>query len=400
MSRGTKKKQGFMQQQISKMKNSAVATTLRSWTDRLLRFWSLRVIPFADKLVLPGSAGVSLLQIVRHFSNRELWISAKSLAFSFLMALPPLLIFFFSLIPYFPIEGIQNELLLQLSTILPAGLFDRVSDTITDVMSHKHSSLLSIGFITSVILAANGLHGLLQSFNSVSHSIEWRSFVRRYALCLLLVLILYVMVVVILSLLIGYKFLVQLLLSQNIMAESALSFFAFSLGRWIILVFLTLLTLSLVYYLAPVKKQRIGFLSIGSLVSTLLIFGLSWAFQVYLNNFNNYNLLYGSIGTLLVLMVWIYANCVVILSGYAVNIAIVESREMGDAPRRHQQRRRRSRQRSMAIRPHYVLRTDNQAGRQPAGSNLYHSPSGISKYTPEIGIHIARKRDDNQSNKE
>ena len=376
-----KNKNSFIYRTNERIRNSSAARAVRSWVEILLRFWSLRVIPFADKLVLPGSAGVSLLQIVRHFSNRELWISAKSLAFSFLLALPPLLIFFFSLIPYFPIEGLQNELLLQLSTILPAGLFDRVSDTITDVMSHKHSSLLSIGFITSILLAANGLHGLLQSFNSVSHSIEWRSVVRRYALCLMLVIVLYVLVVVILSLLIGYKFLIQFLLSKNIMAKSALSFFAFSLGRWIILVLLTLMTLSLVYYVAPVRKQRISFFSIGSIVATLLIFGLSWAFQVYLNNFNRYNLLYGSIGTLLVLMVWIYANCVVILSGYAVNIAIVESRETGDAPQLH--RRRRSRHRSLSQRPHYVLRTDNPSGRQPSGSHLYHSPSGISKYTPQ-----------------
>ncbi len=382
MSRKTKKKNSLLQPLVCGLKNTAFVSRLRLWVDGLLRFWSLRVIPFADRLVLPGSAGVSLLQIVRHFSNRELWISAKSLSYSFLMALPPLLIFFFSLIPYFPIEGIQNELLFQLGTILPAGLFDRVSVTITDVMSHKHSSLLSIGFITSVILAANGLHGLLQSFNSVSHSIEWRSFVRRYALCLLLVLLLFVLVVVILSLLIGYKFLIQYLLSRNIMSQSALSLFAFNLGRWCILVILTLFTLSLLYYLAPVKKQRIGFFSIGSLVSTLLIFGLSWAFQVYLNNFNSYNLLYGSIGTLLVLMLWIYANCIVILSGYAVNIAVVESCNAGDLMQL--QRRRRS-HRVHSVRTHFALLTDNPMGRQPAGSHLYHSPSGISKFVAAKG---------------
>ena len=359
-----------------KLKDSRLGVwTYRRYEDAL-RFWSLRVVPFANKLVLPGCAGVPLVHILGHFSNRDLWQSAKALAFSFLMAPPPLLIFFFTLIPYLPIEGIQNELLTQLSTILPGGIYDRIAPTINDVMGHKHSSLLSIGFISSIILAANGIHGLLQSFNSVSHSIEWRSLVHRYLLCLLLVIILYVLVVAILSLLIGYKFFIQFMISRNFMAETKLSLFAFSLGRWLLLVFLTLLTLSLVYYLAPVKKQRINFLSIGSVISTLMIFGLSWAFQVYINNFNNYNILYGSIGTLLVLMLWIYANCVVILAGYAVNIAIADSREVGYTPSRS---RRKEKLRRLMERPHYSLSTENCDRRQPRGTNVYYSPSGVAK---------------------
>lgn len=324
-----------------------------------------------------------MVQVFKHLSDRDLWQGAKALAFSFLMAMPPLLIFFFTLIPYMPIEGIQSELLLQLSLILPSGFFDRVSSTITDVMSHKHSSLLSIGFATSIILAANGIHGLLQSFNSVSKSIEWRSLIHRYLLCLLLVIILAILVVAILALLIGYKFIIQLMINQNFIAETKLSLFAFSLGRWLLLVFLTLVTLSLIYYLAPVKKQRINFLSIGSVISTLTIFGLSWAFQVYINNFNNYNILYGSIGTLLVLMLWVYANCVAILLGYSINIAIADVREEKYTPSR---KHRREQKRTLKERtPHFTLRTDNPNSRQPRGSNIYHSPSGVGKWRAEKG---------------
>lgn len=360
------------------LKNSTLGVWIYRRYQMILRIWSLRMVPFANKIVLPGCSGVPMVQVFKHLSDRDLWQGAKALAFSFLMALPPLLIFFFTLIPYMPIEGIQTELLNQLALILPAGLFERVSVTITDVMSHKHSSLLSIGFATSMILAANGIHGLLQSFNSVSKSIEWRSLIHRYMLCLVLVVILSVLVVAILALLIGYKLLIQLMISQNFIAETKLSLFAFSLGRWLLLVFLTLLTLSLIYYIAPVKKQRINFLSIGSVISTLMIFGLSWAFQIYINNFNNYNILYGSIGTLLVLMLWVYANCVVILSGYAINIAIADAREERYNPSR---KRRREQRRMLRERtPHYTLSTENPYFRQPRGSNIYHSPSGIGKW--------------------
>ena len=94
---------------IYKLKNSNVGVWCCRRYDDAMRFWGLRVVPFANKLVLPGCAGVPFVQILKNFSNRDLWQSAKALAFSFLMALPPLLIFFFTLIPYLPIEGVQNE---------------------------------------------------------------------------------------------------------------------------------------------------------------------------------------------------------------------------------------------------------------------------------------------------
>ncbi|MBP5516518.1 MAG: YihY/virulence factor BrkB family protein [Bacteroidales bacterium] len=362
---------------VKGIKNSKAGEWSQKKHASLLRFWSLRVMPFLNRLVLPGCSGVPLMEILKNFSNRELWQSSKSLAFSFLMAMPPLLIFFFTLIPFLPIQGLQRELLFQLYMILPHGIFEHVANIINNFMIHKHSSLLSIGFVASVILAANGMHGLLQSFNSVNHSIEWRSFAHRYLLCLVLVVILYVLVVAILSLFIGYKLFIRFMLSNNYMAPTTLSFFAFSLGRWIILSILTLFTLSLLYYLAPVKKQRINFLSFGSVLSTLLIFGLSWAFQVYLNNFNNYNVLYGSIGTLLIVMLWVYANCIVILAGYAVNIAIADAREERYVPSR---RNRKTRKRRFGLRSCYRLRTEDPQCRQPMGSNIYHSPSGISKW--------------------
>ena len=364
---------------ITQFKNSSFGGWLLRKYESVLRFWSLKVLPFSNKIVLPGCAGVPLLQILKNFSNRDLWQSAKALAFSFLMAMPPLLIFFFTLIPYLPIEGLQTELLGQLHTILPDSIMGKVENTIVDVMGHKHSSLLSIGFIGSIVLAANGMHGLLQSFNSVNHGIEWRSFIHRYALCLLLVLVLYVLVVTILSLLIGYKFFIYFMLSRNFMAKSKLSLFAFSFGRWVILVLITLVTLSFLYYVAPVKKQRINFFSIGSILSTMMIFGLSWAFQIYINNFNNYNILYGSIGTLLIIMLWVYANCIVILAGYAINIAIANSREVEYKPsRRHRKelKRRRSQNR-------FFISTEDCTHRQPPGSNIYYSPSGISKFKKE-----------------
>ena len=86
--------------------------------------------------------------------------------------------------------------------------------------------------------------------------------------------------------------------------------------------FATLTAISIIYYWAPVKKQRVGFLSAGSVLATGMFFVLTWGFGVYINNFSRYNLLYGSIGTLLLLMLWIYFSCIVLLVGYELNISI------------------------------------------------------------------------------
>ena len=289
-----------------------------------------KVLYWMKHVSLPGCKGVPLWDILRYFlsgiANGVLWQRAKGLSYSFLMAIPPLLIFLFTLIAYFPVDGLQDELLRQMRDIIPSNFYNKIADTINDVMGHRHSNLLSIGFIISIILAANGMHGLLMSFNYANKSIERRPFLQRYALCLMLVFLLYALIVAILLLLIVYKFLIGWLIHRGLIPHTATSMFLISLGRWVILTLLTLLVVSVVYYWAPAKKQRVGFFSIGSVLATLLFFGLSWPFQVYINNFNKFNILYGSIGTLLLIMLWIFLNFLVLLVGYELNISVVNGK--------------------------------------------------------------------------
>ena len=96
----------------------------------------------------------------------------------------------------------------------------------------------------------------------------------------------------------------------------------FNIGRWVLVTLAILTSVSLIYYWAPVKKQRVGFFSAGSVMATGMFLVLSWALGLYLNNFSNYNLVYGSIGTLLMLMFWVRFNCIVLLVGYELNISI------------------------------------------------------------------------------
>ncbi len=281
---------------------------------------------FLQHFSLPGNRGVPLYDVLKFFLNGifngDLNQRAKGLAYSFLTALPPLLIFFFTLVAYFPVDGVQDELLGELGTIIPDKIMGPLSNTVNDIMGHRHSTLLSIGFVTSVILAANGLMSMITSLNFANHSVEKRPFVQRYLLSIMLVFIIYVVVVLAMALLMGHKLLLQLIFAQGWLPPTKTSTVIFNIGRWVLLVLALLTVISLIYYWAPAKRQRVGFFSAGSVLATGMFLVLSWGLGIYFNNFNNYNLVYGSIGTLLLMMFWVRFNCIVMLVGYELNISI------------------------------------------------------------------------------
>ena len=292
----------------------------------LYQRWVRSTLYFLKNFSLPGNRGVALYDVLRYFlvsiANGTLWQRSKGLAYSFMTALPPLLIFLFTLIAYFPVDGLQDELLTGMCGIVPEAILSPLTNTVNDVMGHRHSTLLSVGFISSIILAANGMNGVMSSLNFANNSIEKRPWLERYLICIGLVFVLFILLALVLSLLIGHKYLLQIIFSQGWMNITKSNTLLFNVGRWLLLTFATLLAVSIIYYWAPVKKQRVGFFSAGSVMATGMFFVLSWALGIYLNNFSRYNLLYGSIGTLLMLMFWLFFNCLVLLVGYELNISI------------------------------------------------------------------------------
>lgn len=297
------------------------------------QWWYKRLLVRYNQIPMPGYQNLPLAEVLHYmrlgFSKGRVWQRAKGLAYSLLMALPPLLIFLFTLVAYLPMKGVQNTLLEYLQGIVPGNIYDRLSELIYDVMDRKHGSLMSIGFLTSVILATNGIHGCLMSMNYNHDSVKQQGLAKRYVVCLFLVFLLFTLLVVAMGLMVGYQHILNYLMEQNWIAPSKLSMLLFNFGRWVIMVMLTLFVLTSIYRCALPRKQRklLRFFSVGSVIATLLFFVLTWAFQIYLDNFNNYNILYGSIGTILVLMLWLFANCYVMLVGYEINVTVVRSRQ-------------------------------------------------------------------------
>ena len=185
----------------------------------LYRRWVRNTLYFLKNVSLPGNRGVPIYDVLRYILvsifNGTLWQRSKGLAYSFLTAIPPLMIFLFTLIAFFPVDGLQNELLTELGGIIPEAIMGPLSNTINDVMGHRHGTLLSIGFASSILLAANGLMGVITSLNFANNSIEKRPYLQRYLISIVLVFVIYILIVLVLSLLIGHKYLLQLIFSQG-----------------------------------------------------------------------------------------------------------------------------------------------------------------------------------------
>lgn len=313
-----------------KPKNINIEQLYRNYAHKALYWRPTRTfLHYIRKLVLPGFQGVPLFDVLKFFIKSLLRGSitsrAKALSFSFFMALFPMLLFMFTLLPYFPVQGILEELYTNLQEILPTNIYSSVIQTINEVFSHKHNTLLSVGFLATMFVSVNGMDSIIQAFNHSSNTIESRSFLKRKLICLYLVIILYFLITFVLSIMLGYKKLMLYFTDMGILTKN-FWYYALYVGRWIISVALTMALISSIYYIAPVKKQRLGFVSAGSTLSTILFFLTTGGFNFYISNFSKYNALYGSIGTLIIFMLWIYLSACILLIGYELNISIVNSK--------------------------------------------------------------------------
>lgn len=275
---------------------------------------------------LPGFDGLSVYDIALFFfqglNNASVDIRASSLAFRFFMAIFPSLIFLFTLIPYIPISGFQQQLLLLLGEILPKSVFSEAESAIVNLISQRQGGLLSFGFFFTLYLTTNGMRAMINSFNETSHFQEKRNQITIWLISLVLVFILFLLLAFGISLIVFGNFLWIWMAKQGIISAGLLSV-ALVTGKWVSLLTVFFVGLSLIYYLGPGERSPLRFTSAGASFATLLIIMGSLGFAFFVNNFGNYNKFYGSLGTIIVVMLWIYFNTLAVLLGYELNNSLV-----------------------------------------------------------------------------
>lgn len=304
--------------------------------ERKIYYAFLKFKPFAfligksKILSLPGFDGLPLFDVIKFFGlaiiRGSIPTRASSLAFNFFLAIFPGLIFLFTLIPYIPIDNFQAELLQLLKEILPYNAFEATESTIEDIINRPRGDLLSFGFIIAVYFATNGVMAMITGFNNSYFDIETRSPLMQRVVALILVLILTVLLLTAISLIIFSGAALNYMVSKGFINDS-LTIILLEMGKWLIILGLLFFCFSFLYYYAPSKKSKFKFISAGSTLATILSIVTSIGFAYYVNNFGQYNKLYGSIGTLMVIMLWIHFNSIILLAGFDLNASIDNARK-------------------------------------------------------------------------
>lgn len=287
----------------------------------------LKLIDIIQKVKL-GKDKIGLYDAIIIFLQKmrddKLIISANGVAFSFTLAIFPAIIFIFTLTPYiqnfFP-EVTNDEIIGFLENILPANLYAAADSTIHDIINKQRGGLLSFGFVLTLILSTNGMTSLMNAFNSSYKTVETRGFFKMRFIATILTFILAMSVLISVALLVVGQ---QLLENNSIreLLQDNISIDLIFILRLVILFAIFQVAISSIYSLAPAVHKRWHFLSIGSVFSTLASLIASFGFSYYVNNFGTYNKLYGSIGVLIVLMLWLFILSLILLVGFEMNAAL------------------------------------------------------------------------------
>jgi membrane protein len=244
---------------------------------------------------------------------------AAAIAFSFFMSLFPFALFILNLIPYIPIANFQADFLEFIEDSVPPNTYSAIAAIIRDIMLNSHSGLLSSGFLLSIFVMANGVNSVLGGFETSHHVIVKRGFFRQYAVALAISLLLSFILIFTVATIVVFEVFIQSIKLQDILSDNIP---LIVWGRYIFLMLMILVTSSLMLKFGTKHTGKRSFISIGSVFTTILIIISSYFFGIWVVKFAKYNELYGSIGTMLILMFYIWINCVILLLGFELNAAI------------------------------------------------------------------------------
>lgn len=279
------------------------------------------------RFTLPGFEKMPIYDVVQFFfrgiRKSSLLSRANSLSFTFTLAIFPMILFFFTLIPYIPVEGLQASILNALSNVLPEQVFSFLHTTILEIISKQSGGWLSLGFFMAFYFSNSGVIGIMKAFNRSAHTVETRSSWRMRLVSLLIQFVLVIVTIIAAALLILTPIFLHYV-SENSIITSSFTIVLIQIFKWIILGLLMFLSLSFLYYMAPAGKRAFRFISPGSTLATILSLSFIALFNLYIDHFAQYNKLYGSIGTIIILMLFININAIALLIGFELNASIYD----------------------------------------------------------------------------
>lgn len=306
--------------------------------------WRLRLQLKARHLkkIYFGHPDKNLYDVTRIFIQQlkkdDISERAGSMAFSYTIALFPLILFLLNLIPYLqdfiPVVTTEN-ILGFMQNIIPMGMYENIETTLMDIVSKPRQSLLSFGFFFALFASTQGVMSMMTSFNSVYRTKENRGFLKSRLIAVSIVFALVITVFAASSIMIIGSLLINALDEMQVF-NSNFMIFLFNTFKFLILLFVFYITSAFIFRFAPAVHDKWNFFSVGAQMAGLLITLAFYGFIFYLENFASYNKLYGSIGTLIALMFWLWITSLIVLVCFEVNVSL----DLAEEKQRERENRR------------------------------------------------------------
>jgi len=291
-----------------------------------------KLLDWAKSTSFYGFEGIPFYDIFRFLIKEaqtdDISTRANSMAFSFFLALFPSIIFFFTLLPLFPIttnymETIQNSI----AGFLPTEASIYINQIIADVVSIPRGGLFTLGFILAMFFTSNGVAAMMKGFEkSYSDTFVKRSYLKRQWTAIKLTLLLGFFLIISLTTVVLGKVILTYIF--EFLSIGTASRYLLNFARWILVIVTFHALVSSVYRFGAPTIERFRYFSPGATVATIFTIILSLAFAAFVNNFGAYNEIYGTIGGLIIVLVWIQFNCTILLIGYEINASIAVNKNI------------------------------------------------------------------------
>ncbi len=293
-----------------------------------IRRWPVirQIIIWSKKYSFPGFSGVPIYNVItfiyKEAMRDDIVTRANSVAFSFFLAIFPAIIFLFTLLPHLPITADYLTLIKESTReLIPSEAHKYLFNIIESVVSIRRSGLLSAGFILAIIFSSSGMMSLMYGFEKSYDAVfKKRTYVRNRFVATTLTMLLLSLFMTSMLLIIFGEPVVQLVINK--LSLGSYSEFVYTVLRWVLVVGILYIGITLIYRYGSAMKERITWVNPGAILATILSVISSLVFSFFIDNFGRYNEIYGSIGALLVLMIWLEINAFIILVGFEMNAGI------------------------------------------------------------------------------
>ena len=293
-----------------------------------------KIIRKSKKISLPGFQHVPLYDAMRFYieslGKGIIFQRAAALTYRIFIALVPMIIALFSVISYLGV-GIQTVLLEFIESIVPTYAWSAVSNVVTDVVTQQNGTLSFFMLVIGIYFTIICMNGILVALNTAYYDEVKRNFIKQIGFSFVLMIV-YFLVIVIVAMLFVFSSVLINEVHQRLMGGGSNSSYIYIIHavKWILIYTTIYMLVSFTYYIAPVDKKNYRFFSAGSSTCTVLLVILLWVLNVYFSNFTNYNVIYGSLGALFAILLWINWSSVVLLIGYDLNVSIAKAKSIND----------------------------------------------------------------------